>query len=444
MTSSKHNIVLTQAKNAFLSWSKMSRRKKQSFFETWAKTIEKESMQFALLISEEVNKPITLAQAEVSRTITLMRSTVEALNTFIEIPVAQDLLPEGNGAIGRYSPYPLGVVFLITPFNFPLNLAIHKIGPALAAGNSVIWKPCPQAPLTSRLLMKTFEEAARLSKVDLDIVQIVELDPSDAEELAQDESIAAVSFTGSEKVGHRLKKILWDKKLCLELGGNAGVLIDADISLGEAAIQTARSANVSSGQSCCSAQRIFIVEKNYAAFKSLYLEAVAALPFGDPKDPGTLVGPLIDEASASRIEAWIKESVSHGSKILLGGTRDRNFLPPHVLENVPTADSLFCDEIFGPVTVLQSVPTFADGLRELNDTRFGLRASVYTNNLNHQIQAANTIRSGGVMINLPPTYRVDSGPFGGVKASGTYSEGPLWAMEFFSERRLITIAPSGK
>jgi acyl-CoA reductase-like NAD-dependent aldehyde dehydrogenase len=246
------------------------------------------------------------------------------------------------------------------------------------------------------------------------------------------------------KIWMLILKILWNKKITLELGGNAAVVLDDDIDIKAVATQLATSANSYAGQSCCSAQRIYIHQKIYEDFSKIFLEEVRKLPAGDPNRPETIIGPVIDEDSAKRIETWIAQALGSGAECLLGGPRVGTFIPPHILANVPASSEICTEEIFGPVVLIQSVPTFEEGLRQAQTTRYGLRSSAYTNKMNSLFEAQKALRAGGVMINLPPTYRVDSAPFGGVGASGVGIEGPRWALEFFSEKRLIAYAPPPK
>lgn len=436
--------LINQSKSAFTKWETSPRSVRKKLLEDWSTELTQERNTLSQFITDEVSKPITLAQAEVQRSILLIQSTLEAYSGFISEDVVVDLLPGGDEARGSLKFFPLGPVLLITPFNFPVNLAVHKLAPALVAGNSILWKPCPQAPRTSRLLLQTLHRALEKSRLSTDLVQILSTSPEETESLALHPDIKAVSFTGSERVGHHLQKILWNKKITLELGGNAAVVLDDDIDIKAVAAQLATSANSYAGQSCCSAQRIYIHQKIYEDFSKIFLEEVRKLPAGDPNRPETIIGPVIDEDSAKRIETWIAQALGTGAECLLGGPRVGTFIPPHILANVSASSEICTEEIFGPVVLIQSVPTFDEGLRRAQRTRYGLRSSAYTNKMNSLFEAQKALRAGGVMINLPPTYRVDSAPFGGVGASGVGIEGPRWALEFFSEKRLIAYAPPPK
>jgi acyl-CoA reductase-like NAD-dependent aldehyde dehydrogenase len=274
------------------------------------------------------------------------------------------------------------------------------------------------------------------------LLQLTGPDPVAAEELARDPRIAAVSFTGSERVGRHLEKVLAGKRLLLELGGNGAVVVDEGVDAGAVARQLAPAAVAGAGQSCSKAQRIYVHRQLWAAFVPAFLEAVQALPVGDPMDPGTMVGPLIDETMARRVDEALDRAVAKGAEVLLRGRRQGALLPPAILTGVPEDDPFQCEEAFSPVTVLTCIDGFEDGLERAAATRFGLRASAYSRDQGHLRLAAAKLRAGGVLLNLPPTFRLDAAPFGGVGASGNGFEGPAWALEGFTEGHLIVEGPA--
>jgi acyl-CoA reductase-like NAD-dependent aldehyde dehydrogenase len=254
--------------------------------------------------------------------------------------------------------------------------------------------------------------------------------------------VAVVSFTGSDRVGHHLQRLLPGKPVLLELGGNGAVVLDAGIDDAAAAKALAPAAVAGAGQSCSKAQRFYIHQDLWETFVPAFVAAVKALPVGDPLDPATVVGPMIDERAATRVEAWIRSAEAKGATTLLGGPRRGALLPPTVLAEVPEDEPLVCEEAFAPVSILQKVATFEEGLRRAAATRFGLRASAYSRDQRHLRQAEQRLRAGGVLLNLPPTFRLDRAPFGGVAGSGNGFEGPRWAMEAFTEGRLIVEGPA--
>jgi glyceraldehyde-3-phosphate dehydrogenase (NADP+) len=433
--------LLGEALRSFEGWRTAPRHARRRLLEAWEGEVSGRVGDLVALITEETGKPITQAQGEVHRGLNTLRATAEAVASGGEEAIPYDLMPGGEGCRAVLRRFPVGPVLAITPFNFPVNLALHKLAPAVGAGCSVVWKPCPQAPRTSALLRDTFRRAAEAAGADPGLLQMAEVPPAGAEALALDPRIALVSFTGSERVGLRLRALLQGKPLILELGGNAAAVIDGDVDVERAARALAPAAVASAGQSCCKAQRIYIVETRFAAFAAAFTRAVAELPAGDPADPRTVVGPLIDEATAKRLDASLDRAVGAGATVLLRGERRGRLLPPAILTGLGDGDPLCCEELFGPVTVLSPVRDFQEGLDRAAATRFGLRASVYTRDLAHWAQARETLRAGCVLLNLPPTYRLDAAPFGGLGASGQGLEGPRFALEAFTEPRLHVEGP---
>jgi acyl-CoA reductase-like NAD-dependent aldehyde dehydrogenase len=434
--------VIGDALRAFGDWRSSSRLARRRLLELWLDQLSLVREELAQGIATETGKPITLARGEVSRAEATLRATAEAVAAFGEEAVPYDLMAGAEGCRAVLRRFPLGPALAITPFNFPVNLAVHKLAPALGAGCSVLWKPCPQAPRTSRLLWESFEAARLLAAAPVHLLQLVGPDPVAAEALARDPRIAAVSFTGSERVGRHLEQVLAGKRLLLELGGNGAVVVDEGVDALAVARQVAPAAVAGAGQSCSKAQRIYVHRHLWAAFTAAFIEAVKALPVGDPMDPATVVGPMIDEAAARRMEEGLDRAVAAGAEVLLRGQRQGALLPPAILTGVPEGDPLQCEEAFAPVTILTPVESFAEGLQRAAATRFGLRASAYSRDHRNLRLAETTLRAGGVLLNLPPTFRLDAAPFGGVQASGNGFEGPRWAMEGFTEGRLIVEGPA--
>ncbi len=433
---------LQRSSEAFSVWRSSSRFARRELLRAWMEHYRPTQEGLAQLITAETGKPITMSRGEAQRGLTTLEATLEALGSFGDEALPYDLMAGAEGCKATLRHFPRGPAFAITPFNFPVNLALHKLAPALAAGCSVVWKPAPQAPRTAALLLETFEAARRKAGAPEGLMQMALVEPAEAESIALDPRIAAVSFTGSERVGHHLQRILIHKPLLLELGGNAGVVLDEGIDAGAAARQLASAAMAGAGQSCSSAQRFFVHEKLWDAFVPAFVSAVQALPVGEASDPATMVGPMIDERSAQRAEDWIASAVGKGAKLLLGGPRRGALLPSTLLSEVAIDEPLQLDEAFAPVAVLEKVPSFEAGLERAADTRFGLRASAYSRDQRHLRLAEERLRAGGVLLNLPPTFRLDAAPFGGVAASGNGFEGPRWAMAFFSEARLIVEGPA--
>ncbi len=430
------------ALRAFLAWSPSSRLARRQLLHGWAEQLALVKDDLAQGMTRETGKPITLARGEVARAESTLQATLEALGTFGEEAVPYDLMAGAEGCRAVLRRFPVGPVLAITPFNFPVNLAMHKLAPALGAGCSVLWKPCPQAPRTSRLLWESFEAARIAAAAPVRLLQLAPPEPAEAELLAQDPRIAAISFTGSERVGRHLEHLLVGKRLLLELGGNAAVVVDEGVDAALVARQLAPAAVAGAGQSCSKAQRFYIHRNLWEAFVPAFVEAAKALPVGDPMDPATVVGPLIDEATALRVDEGLDRAVAAGATVLLRGKRQGALLPPAILADVPEEDPFVCEEVFSPLSVLVPVATFEEGLERAAATRFGLRASAYSRDLRHLRLAESKLRAGGVLLNLPPTFRLDAAPFGGVAASGNGFEGPRWALDSFTEGRLIVEGPA--
>ena len=427
---------------AFEKWRHAPRMVRRALLHRWSEGVSLAAEELARLLTQETGKPITLSRGEVQRGLITIQATEEALAIFGEEAIPYDLMAGAEGCKATLQRIPRGPVLAITPFNFPVNLALHKLAPAIGAGCSTVWKPCPQAPRTSTLLFECFEAARAELHAPEHLIQMADVPPLEAEALALDARMKVVSFTGSERVGMHLKKMLQGKPLILELGGNAAVVLDAGMDAVMAAKALAPAAVAAAGQSCCKAQRFYVHAELWEAFVPAFVEAVEALPCGDPMDAATVVGPLIDEATAQRLDASLDRALHDGATALLRGQRQGALLPPAILTDLAEDDPLQCEELFGPITVLTRVADFKDGLTRASATRFGLRASVYTRDLGHQRLAERMLHAGCVLFNLPPTFRLDAAPFGGLGSSGQGLEGPRWAMESFTEPRVIVEGPA--
>ena len=327
-------------------------------------------------------------------------------------------------------------VLCISPFNFPLNLALHKIGPALAAGCSFILKPAPQAPLSALAFAELCIEAG----LPAGVANILLCDIPEAERIVKDRRLKLLSFTGSPKVGWYLKEICGMKKVALELGGNAAALISDSADLDLAISKLIPGSFLYSGQICISTQRIYVHKGLYSAFLDKFLPAVDAVSSGDPLDPQVINGPVIDNSHLNRIDEWVQEAVAEGARILTGGkvlSSEHNLYAPTVITNTQTGMKVLDDEVFGPVVVVEKVDNFEKGVDAVNQSIFGLQAGVFTNNLEEVKYAMDHVEVAGLMINNIPGFRVDGMPYGGVKASGFGREGIKYTMEDMTEGRLI-------
>lgn len=391
--------------------------------------------ELARAISEEAGKPISLARAEVARAVATFGFAAAEATRFAgeAVPVDLDAASVGYEAFTRR--VPAGVIAAITPYNFPLNLGAHKVAPALAVGAPVVWKPAPQAPSAALLLAEVAEEA----RVPAGLLHVLPCANEVAERLATDPRVAVLSFTGSAAVGWKLKSMAGRAKVALELGGNAAAIVCADADLEWAARRCAAGGMVYAGQVCISVQRIYVERSVYVPFRDRLLAEVALLRAGDPADPGVVVGPVIDERHAARIESWIAEARSRGATVH-GGERRGNLIHPAVVENAPADARICCEEVFGPVVVLAPFDSFDEALARANESRFGLQAGLFTDSATRIRRAWRELEVGGVIANDYPTFRQDNMPYGGVKESGLGREGVRYAMEEYTEPRILVLA----
>lgn len=400
----------------------------------WERLVaDKEEM--ARTISSEGGKPIREARAEVDRSAqTLLFSAEEAHRLCGEV-VPMDASPAGKGRWGMTVREPLGVIAAITPFNFPLNLALHKIGPALAAGNAVVHKPASTTPITAIRLARILEESG-LPAGALNVVT----GPGGAlgDQLVSHPGVAMVTFTGSPEVGLRIRQLAGLKKVTLELGNNSAVVIEDDADLDQAVPRCVTGSFAHSGQVCISVQRIFVNHKIQQGFLERFLAATAKLRIGHPHEPETDVSSMITESEAERVESWVAEAVSQGARLVAGGRRSRATIEPVVLTGVPPDSRVSCREVFGPVVAVNGYGNLGEAVDLVNHSDYGLQAGIYTRDLEKAFRAARRIHVGGFHINEVPQYRLDQMPYGGVKLSGTGREGPRYAIEEMTEPKLIS------
>lgn len=391
----------------------------------------------ARTITAESGKPITAARAEVARAQATLREAAMEAGRLDGDVIDLDRDAATRGWRGFTRRVPAGVASLITPFNFPLNLVLHKLAPALAAGCPVLLKPAPATPLSALAIGGWLAEA----ELPAGAFSILPCANADAAPLVEDERIAVLSFTGG-LIGWALKAKAGKKRVVLELGGNAACLVDEDpgTDLDHVVARIVAGAYGQSGQSCISVQRLVVHHGVLPALRERLVAAVRALPLGDPRDERTVVGPMISAAAAERLDGWIDGAIAAGATPLVRGTRDAarpGLLPPALIEDVPTQQALYREEAFGPVLLLEAARDFEHAIARANDSRFGLQAGVFTARHDHAMRAWDALEVGGVVIGDVPTVRVDRMPYGGVKDSGLGREGPRWALDDFSETRLM-------
>jgi acyl-CoA reductase-like NAD-dependent aldehyde dehydrogenase len=389
----------------------------------------------ARTISDEAGKPIKAARVEASRSMsTYTFAAVEARKLAGEM-VPLEAAQAGEGKLGFTVRKPVGIVGAISPFNFPVNLVAHKVAPALAAGCPVVLKPASQTPL-SALLLAELEQEAGVPPGWLNVVVGPAAEIGDV--LVEDPRVKLITFTGSGEVGWQLQERAPRKHVKLELGNSTPVVVAADADLDAATTKLAANAFSFAGQSCISVQRIYVERPAYDAFVKAFVPKVEALNVGDPADDATDVGPVIDERARDRIREWLGEARAAGADVLTGG-EENGLLKPTVLARVADEQKVSCEEVFGPVVVVNPVGSIDEAIERANGTRFGLQAGVFTTSLETALQAADRLEFGGVTVNEAPTFRSDQMPYGGVKASGNTREGPAYAVREMTEERLVVI-----
>ncbi len=392
--------------------------------------------EMARTIQDEAGKPIQYARGEVTRSMQTFRFAAEEAGRLPEGSLDLGAVPTGEGRFGIVSRFPVGPVSAISPFNFPLNLVAHKVAPAIASGCPVVLKPATQTPMASLLLAEICQEAGLPSGG----LNVVPCDRHTADPLTVDPRLKLLSFTGSPGVGWRMKERAGRKKVVLELGGNAAAIVHHDADLDVCVPRLAIGAFAYAGQVCISVQRILVHDAVFDDFLDRYVAHVRdALPTGDPSKDDTVCGPVIDGKNADRILAWIDEAVQGGARKQVGGERDGNVVTPAVLIDVARSAKVSCLEAFGPVVVLDRYATEQECIDKINDSDFGLQAGVFTDSLAFTWKCFQELEVGGVIHNDYPTFRVDHMPYGGVKDSGFGREGIHFAMEDYTERRLLAI-----
>ena len=390
--------------------------------------------EFAQLLARESSKTIREARKEVSRCVNTLRVSGEETKRIHGETIAFDSFPGGENRKGYYYRFPIGIILAITPFNDPLNLVAHKLGPAFAGGNSVILKPATVTPLSAIKLAEALLEAGLPPQV-LQIItgHGVEI----GEPLIKDERIQMLSFTGGITAGKKIVSIAGIKKLGMELGSNSPVIVWCDCDIDWAVESCVSGAFWAAGQNCIGVQRIYIHTKIYDEFKDKFINRAKRLKVGNKLSEETDMGPMITATEALRVDNWIKDAIQSGATLLCGGQRKDAFISPTVLENVPKNCRIYCEEVFGPVVNLFRIDDFDEAIKEANSLEYGLHAAVFTKDINLAFKAAYEIECGGVMINDSTDYRLDSMPFGGVKNSGLGREGIKFALQEMTEPKVI-------
>jgi len=428
----------TAAHDAFARTRKQPPHERAELLGRIAAGITAQRKDFAQTIVAEAGKPITYARAEVDRAIINFTAFAEEARRLGGQLLNAGAFAPGAGHVSVIRRFPVGVVYGMTPFNFPLNLVAHKLAPALACGAPIILKPSPRTPLSTLKLAELAIDCGAVAGQ----VNVIHCGNDLATHLIGDARVHVVSFTGSAAVGKAIAKQAVGKKLTLELGGNAAVIVHSDADLEAAANSIVSGAFGYAGQSCISVQRVIVQRDVYASMRNLLIARIRAhVHTGDPSRDDVINGPMIESGAQNRVVASFRSAVAAGATILTGGAAEGPCVQPTLLENVPTSHELWAEEAFAPVAVLAGYETFDDAIRMANDSHYGLQAGVFTRDIGRTFAAFESLDVGGVMINQPPTFRLDNLPYGGVKDSGVGREGAGWAIEEMTEPRVMIIRP---
>lgn len=427
--------AIVAAQNVFRTTRRMPTFERVNLLKAAAAGLRARRDEVARTIVREAGKPIREAEVETDRGVFTLETAAEEAKRIEGEVIPLDLLPSSKGRFGMVRRFPIGPVAGISPFNFPLNLALHKVAPAIASGNPIVLKPPSKDPLTMLLVAEILEEAG----VPEGAVSVLPMDRAVGDAMVSDERFGLLSFTGSPDVGWDMKRRAGMKPVVLELGGNAGVIVDEDSDFDFAVGRVKFGAFAYAGQVCISVQRVFVHERVYARFRDRLVDESRALRMGDPMDPATELGPMIDDKAAKRSEEWVAKAAAEGARVLTGGKAVGRFFPPTVIENARPESFVCSREAFAPLVTLFPFSSFGEAVGRLNDSVYGLQAGVFTNSLERSLVAFEEIEAGGVIVNDVPTYRIDHMPYGGVKASGLSREGVRYAIEDMTESRLMVI-----
>ncbi|MDR3692144.1 MAG: aldehyde dehydrogenase family protein [Fimbriimonas sp.] len=414
---------------AFESWRRTSRQTRRDLLRRVAELVRERHDELAEILTLEIGKPITASRGEVDRLALTFDFAADLVLTYGLESVPLDLDPRGFEYRCEVERFPRGVVFCIVPYNWPYNLAAHKIAPALATGNTVIVKPSPLAPISTLTLLRLIHEAG----CPAGVINGWNGPASLAEKALADPRIKMLSFTGSEAVGWHLRSVVTDRPVSLELGGDAYAIVCEDADLEWATKRIVAGAFSYAGQICISIQHVLVHRSNYDSFRERLIAATESCPFGDPSDSATVCGPLISDEAATKVESMIQEALDTGAKCLAGGRRHGRVVTPTLLEGVAPNAKLSAEEAFGPVLTLDPFDDVSEAIAKVNRSRFGIQSGVFTNDIRVAEQAFRELEVGGVIVNDFPTLRFDNMPYGGVKRSGFGREGVRYAMDEMTE-----------
>ena len=425
------------ADQAFRQFRKTPAHQRAAILSKAADILAKRKDEAAHIVVQEAAKPITAARAEIERTIQTYQFAAEAAKSIQGETIPMDAVPRGENHMAFVQHRPRGVVSAITPFNFPFNLVAHKVGPAIAAGNTIVLKPAEQTPLSALFLADLFAQAGLPAGV-LNIVPGFGHELGDI--LVTHPNVSYVTFTGSPRVGQLLQAKAGLRKITLELGSNSPLLIDEGLSdddLEQIAKESTAGAFSYNGQICISIQRVYVHQTNFASFVAKLATYADKLVIGDPNDESTAITPLINSGAVSRLSNWLNHAKDRGCVIHTGGTFAGNALRPTVLSNVASDLEVYCEEVFGPIVIVEPYDNWDQAIQKANDSKYGLHVGVFTKDIDKAFRAADDLESGGILINQVPTFRLDHMPYGGVKQSGVGREGVKYAMEDMMEIQFV-------
>ncbi len=429
------DAAIGAAEASFEAMRKMPAYHRQAILEHCVQRFRERFDEFAYSLCVEAGKPIADARGEVERLIDTFKIAAEESVRINGEVMNLEISPRAKGYSSMWKRVPIGPCSFISPFNFPLNLAAHKIAPALAIGCPFVMKPASLTPIGALLIGEVMAE----TDLPEGAFSILPASRSGADLLTTDDRLKLLSFTGSPDVGWALKARAGKKPVVLELGGNASCVVDEDADIDDAVQRVVFGAFYQSGQSCISVQRIMVHEKIYTEFRDKLVEKVSNLTMGDPKDENTFIGPVISEKDAIRLESWVQEAADAGATVLCGGKRDGVMMQATLVENPPEDCKVTVEEAFGPIAGIRSFSDFDQVLKDINKSKFGIHAGIFTRDLYKAQKAWNELEVGGVVIGDVPSFRVDNMPYGGVKDSGIGREGIRFAIEDMSEIRNLVI-----
>lgn len=424
---------ISKAQSIQAELANMPSHKRYAVLMQIADSLKIERQHLATILAREAGKPLRYALGEIDRAMQTFIVAAEETKRLPKEYLSLDWTPAGEGKQGLVKFFPIGLVAGIAPFNFPLNLAVHKIAPAIAAGNPIILKPARSTPLSTLELAKIIDQTL----LPKGAVSILPMDRVSGNQLVTDPRFKLLSFTGSPSVGWRMKEQAQKKKVLLELGGNAGVIVSETAELNNAVNKCLSGAFAYSGQVCIHVQRIFVHEKIFTAFAEKMVEKTKKLIQGAPEEIETEISAMIDQENAERVENWVNEAIENGAKVLCGGKRIGNFFEPTILTDTKPDMKVCALEIFGPVISIEKFSDFKQAVHFINDSEYGLQAGIFTNQLDEMNFAFKHLEVGGVIINDVPTFRVDHMPYGGVKNSGLGREGVKYAISEMMEPKLL-------